>query len=74
MATRLQFLTGIRTELQDIGPVNFVWSDAVLQGYLNDGLYQLAIDLAPVKEISIAAVVGQRVYWLPTSFEAQATL
>jgi hypothetical protein len=48
--------------LQDIGPVNFVWSDAVLQGYLNDGLYQLAIDLAPVKEISIAAVVGQRDY------------
>lgn len=62
MTTRLGFLTGIRTELQDPGPTNFVWSDAVLQSYLNDGLYQLAIDLAPVKEVSLAAVVGQRDY------------
>lgn len=62
MTTRLEFLNGVRLELQDPGPVNFVWSDALLQVFLGEGLSQLALDLPPVQEISLASVVGQRDY------------
>lgn len=62
MTTRTDFLSGVRLELQDTGPTNYVWSDALLQAFLRDGLNQLSLDLPPVKEITVAAVVGQRDY------------
>jgi hypothetical protein len=66
MTTRAGFLSGVRTELQDPGPVNYVWPDGLLQAFLNDGLNQLTLDLAPVKEGTLAAVVGQRDYVIST--------
>jgi hypothetical protein len=48
--------------LQDAGPVNYVWSDSLLQALLNEGLDRLSLDLPPVAEITLAAVVGQRDY------------
>lgn len=62
MTTRVDFLSGIRLELQDPGPTNYVWSDALLQAFLRDGLNQLSLDLPPTKEISLAAAIGQRDY------------
>ncbi|MBN9387848.1 MAG: hypothetical protein J0I20_07360 [Chloroflexi bacterium] len=64
MTTRADFLSGVRVELQDPGPTNYTWSDALLQAILKDGLAQLALDLPPLKEIILAAVVGQRDYIL----------
>jgi hypothetical protein len=63
MTTLLTFRTQLRTELQDPGPT-FVWSDAQLNGYINDGLNQLSIDLPPLKLKTQAAVNGQRDYTL----------
>ncbi len=62
MTTRASFLSGVRMELQDPGPVNYVWPDGLLQTFLSDGLNQLGLDLPPVKEVTLAAVVGQRDY------------
>lgn len=62
MTTRATFLSGVRTELQDPGPVNYVWPDTLLQAFLVDSLNQLSLDLPPVKEITLAAVAGQRDY------------
>jgi hypothetical protein len=64
MTTRIQFLSGVRAELQDAGPVNYVWSDSLLQAFLNEGLNRLSLDLPPVAEITLAAVMGQRDYVL----------
>jgi hypothetical protein len=62
MTTRADFLSGVRLELQDPGPANYVWSDALLQAFLRDGLNRLSLDLPPLKEITLAAVPGQRDY------------
>lgn len=62
MTTRADFLSGVRLELQDPGPTNYIWSDALLQAFLRDGLDRLGLDLPPLKETILAAVVGQRDY------------
>ncbi len=62
MTTRADFLSGVRLELQDTGPASYVWSDALLQAFLKDGLTRLSLDLPPIREITLAAVVGQRDY------------
>jgi hypothetical protein len=64
MTTRADFLSGVRLELQDPGPTTYIWSDGLLQAFLKDGLAQLALDLPPLKELTLAAVVGQRDYTL----------
>jgi hypothetical protein len=63
MTTLGSFRAAVRVELQDPGPT-FVWSDAQLNGYVNDGLNQLSIDLPPLKLKTLAAVVNQRDYIL----------
>lgn len=62
MTTRADFLSGVRLELQDPGPASYVWPDALLQAFLKDGLARLSLDLPPLKEVTLAAVVGQRDY------------
>lgn len=62
MTTRAEFLSGVRLELQDPGPANYVWSDVLIQAFLKDSLGQLSLDLPPIKEITLAAVAGQRDY------------
>ena len=62
MTTRAEFLSGVRLELQDPGPANYVWPDALLQAFLKDSLNVLSLDLPPIKEITLAAAAGQRDY------------
>ncbi len=61
MTTRAQFVAAVRQELQDAGP-SYLWADGLLQGYVNDGLNALSLDLPPTKEFTLAAVAGQRDY------------
>ncbi|HEX2909382.1 MAG TPA: hypothetical protein VH186_01145 [Chloroflexia bacterium] len=64
MTLRGDFLSKVRTELGDTDATAPVWSADLLAQFLEDGLFQLGIDLPPLKEYSLPAVVGQRDYVL----------
>lgn len=66
MTTRAQIITTIRTELDD-GSGSPLWSAAQLNQFLGDAINQFSLDVTPQKEFTIAAVVGQRDYTIPTA-------
>jgi hypothetical protein len=66
MTTRLQFVTKVRVELDDSSG-SPLWSATQLNQFVEDGLNELSLDLPPRKEFTIAAVIGQRDYTIPTA-------
>jgi hypothetical protein len=66
MTTRANLRIAIREELADPGPA-YVWTDGLLNGFINEAIGQLSIDLAPREELTLAAVVGQRDYIITTA-------
>jgi hypothetical protein len=66
MTTRAQFVTKVRVELDDTSG-SPVWAAATLNQLLEDGINQMSLDLPPQKEFTLAAVVGQRDYTIPTA-------
>ncbi len=61
MTTRAQFRDMVRTELGDTG-TSPVWSDGLLNGFINEALGELSLDWPITGLHSIAAVVGQQDY------------
>ena len=66
MTTRAQFVTKVRTELDDTSG-SPLWSAAQLNQFTEDAINQLSLDIPPQKEFTLAAVVGQRDYTIPTA-------
>ena len=61
MTARYPFLLKVRGKLNDTS-ANPVWSDALLETFIDDGLVRLSVDWPAVQQLTLAAVAGQRDY------------
>jgi hypothetical protein len=66
MTTRAQFITKVRTELDDTSG-SPLWSATLLNQFLENAINQFSQDMPPEKEFTIAAVLNQRDYTIPTA-------
>ncbi|NWJ95063.1 MAG: hypothetical protein HXX20_04705 [Chloroflexi bacterium] len=74
MSTRVDLRTRLRAELNDVVVSgSSLWSDTLLNGWLDEALNQLSVDFPPLVRIILEAVPGQREYSL-AAYLAQAPL
>ncbi len=66
MTLRTDIASRVRTELNDTSG-SPVWTTAQLNQWLADGLYRLALDIPPYKNLAITLVNGTRDYNLPVN-------